>query len=266
MPPTARTPREAAPAPAPAPAAIAADLPSLSKKTPSPSPALNLPRQQPPTETATIPSYYGSLTSGPDPGAVAGITLGSVAAFILLLWLVYTCINLGNPNSGSNDTSTVVTEGTGSVYTRRNRGQRSRSRRASRRGTGHKETVEIRRGSIHARGGPVIVEAVGPGVSTSDVDRVIIEERRRSVSRHRASMPPPPPRRVAVSSSGSGEDDDDEDEVVVIEEHSLPPSRRHRSRVRSVERRSSGFREVDPERFAGGDASFVEVRRSGSRR
>jgi hypothetical protein len=228
-------------------------------------------RQQSTDTTTTIPSYYGSLTSGPDPGAVAGITLGSVAAFILLLWLVYTCINLGNPNSGSNDTSTVVTEGTGSVYTRRR--QRSRSRRASRRSGGHKETVEVRRGSIHARGGggAVIVEAVGPSTTMSmsdvvDVDaggRVIIEERRRSVSRHRASMPPPP-RRVAVSSSGSGSGD--EDEVVVIEEHSPPPNRRHRSRVRSVERRSSGFREVDPGRFAGGDASFVEVRRSGSRR
>jgi hypothetical protein len=76
-------------------------------------------------------------------------------------------------------------------------------------------------------------------------------------------MAQPPPRRV-VSSSGSGSEDDDQDEVVVIEEHS--PSRRRRSRVRSVERRSSGFREVDPDRFAGGDASFVEVRRSGSRR
>jgi hypothetical protein len=70
-----------------------------------------------------------------------------------------------------------------------------------------------------------------------------------------------------VVSSESGGEDDDEDEVVVIEEHSPPPprARRQRSRVRSVERRSGGFREVDPERFAGGDGSFVEVKRSGIR-
>jgi hypothetical protein len=222
------------------------------------SPSSNLPRQladtstppSNPIETTAIPAHYGSLHSGPDPGTVAGITLGSVAGFILLLWLLYTCINLGNPSSGSNDTSTVVTEGTASVYTRRRRNRSSR-------GVGKRETVEVRRG-------PIVVEeemsSVGGGVS--EVDRVIIEERRRSVSRPRYAHPPPP-RRVAPSSDSG----DEEDEVVVIEEHSPPPrARRQRSRVRSVERRSSGFREVDPERFAGGDASFVDVRRSGGRR
>jgi hypothetical protein len=223
------------------------------------SPSSNLPRQladtstppSNPIETTAIPAHYGSLHSGPDPGTVAGITLGSVAGFILLLWLLYTCINLGNPSSGSNDTSTVVTEGTASVYTRRRRN------RSSRGVGGKRETVEVRRG-------PIVVEeemsSVGGGVS--EVDRVIIEERRRSVSRPRYAHPPPP-RRVAPSSDSG----DEEDEVVVIEEHSPPPrARRQRSRVRSVERRSGGFREVDPERFAGGDGSFVEVRRSGSRR
>ncbi|KAG6366490.1 hypothetical protein INS49_000667 [Diaporthe citri] len=60
---------------------------------------------------------------------------------------------------------------------------------------------------------------------------------------------PPPPRFVPH--------DDTEDEVVVIEEHS-PPPRRHKSkshrRRSSSARRESGFREVDPDRFAGGDA------------
>jgi hypothetical protein len=212
-----------------------------------------------PIETTTIPAHYGSLHSGPDPGTVAGITLGSVAGFILLLWLLYTCINLGNPSAGGgggNDTSTVVTEGTASVYTRRRRNT-ARSRAAG--GGGKRETVEVRRG-------PVVVEDVS-SVGVSEVDRVIIEERRRSVSRPRYARPHPhphTPRRVVSSESGG---EDDEDEVVVIEEHSPPPrARRQRSRVRSVERRSGGFREVDPERFAGGDGSFVEVRRSGSRR
>lgn len=229
---------------------------------------LNLPRQQqqqpshhhPRADTPTIPSYYGALHSSPDPGTVAGITLGAVGGFVLFLWLIYTCINLGNPSSGiTNDTSTVVTEGTASVYTRRS------SRRRRERERSAKETVEIRRSrGGRGGGGPVIVEEVSSvGGSSGMPDRVIIEEtsRRRSVSRARGPPGPPPPppmmRRVG-SSEGSGS----EDEVVVIEEHS--PPRRQRSRIRSVERRSSGYREVDPDRFAGGDASFVEVRRSGS--
>jgi hypothetical protein len=240
-----RQPRAAAPAPASNPDGTIAST-ALSTA------ALNLLTRQ---QVTTIPAYYGSLDSGPDPGTVAGITLGSVAGFVLLLWLLYTCINLGNPSSSTNETSTVVTEGTASVYTRRsNKHSRRASRRASSR-RGREEVVEIRR-SRGGGGGPVIVEETVSSVGgPSEVDRVIIEERRRSVSRPRMSMPrTPPPRRV----------ESDEDEVVVIEEHS--PPRRHRSRVRSVERRSSGYREVDPDRFAGGDASFVEVRRSGSHR
>lgn len=255
-----------------------------------------IPRQDnpsPPIQTATIPANYGALQSGPDPGAVAGITLGAVAGFVLLLWLVYTIVNLGNPSSGTTvaDTSTVVTEGTGSVYTRRRRRSsrrrgspvrvvsRSRSRSRSHTATtrryshrGKAETVEIRRGR-GGSGGPVIVEEVitaGSPPPMAEVDRVIIEER----SRRRRSISRPvgagglPPRHVlsSDSESESSRGGTDENEVVVIEEHSPPRRTRRGSRVRSVERRSSGFREVDPERFAGGDAPFVDVRRSGSRR
>ena len=208
----------------------------------------------PADNTPTIPAYYGSLHSGPDPGTVAGIVLGSVAGFILLLWLIYTCVNMGNPSLATNDTSTVVTEGTASVYVQRRDRSRSRqrqSRRLSRRGVGVvKETVELR------RGGPIVVEEV---VSSVGPDRVVVEEtrRRRSVSAAR-----PPPRRVAVESDYTGTTGDEDDEVIVIEEHGR--GERRRSRVRSVERRSSGFREVDPDRYGGGDSSFVEVRRSGS--
>lgn len=59
------------------------------------------------------------------------------------------------------------------------------------------------------------------------------------------------------------DDDDDEDEVVVIEENS--PPRRNKKKRRSggsVRRdREGGYRDVDPERFAGGDAPIREVRR-----
>jgi hypothetical protein len=245
MAPTAtKQPRAAAPAPAPAAADTALLL--SPRAIHDPITAAILPREPAsPVDTPTIPAHYGSLNSGPDPGTVAGITLGSVAGFVLLLWLIYTCINFGNPTIGANDTSTVVTEGTASVYTRR---RRSKSRK---RNSHRKETVEIRRSG---GGGPVIVEEM---VSSSGgpSERIIEIERRRSVSRARG---PPPPRRVEVESSYLGSE---EDEVVVIEERG---PRRQRSRVRSVERRSGGFREVDPDRFAGGDGAFVEVRRSGS--
>ncbi|KAH6635305.1 hypothetical protein B0J18DRAFT_43824 [Chaetomium sp. MPI-SDFR-AT-0129] len=289
MAPTIKTPpRAAAPSPIPAPVVV---VPNNNNDL--------LPRQDnptPPIQTATIPANYGALHSGPDPGAVAGITLGAVAGFVLLLWLVYTIVNLGNPSSGTTvaDTSTVVTEGTGSVYTRRRRRSshrrgaggspvrvvsRSRSRSRSHTATtrryshrGKAETVEIRRGR-GGSGGPVIVEEVVTASSPpmAEVDRVIIEERsrrRRSISRPVSGGPMPPPPRHVLSSDSESESSrggTDENEVVVIEEHSPPRRTRRGSRVRSVER-SSGFREVDPERFAGGDAPFVDVRRSGSRR
>ncbi|KAK4238849.1 hypothetical protein C8A03DRAFT_43451 [Achaetomium macrosporum] len=260
---------ESAPRPTQPPASNPDILPLPDLDTPSQTLPL-LPRQQStstqtstqtatPVQTPTIPAFYGSLNSGPDPGAVAGIVLGSVAGFILLLWLLYICINGGVGGRGvssTSDTATTFTEGTASVVTRKSRRHRHRERSRERR---RQETVEIRRRHSSSRvrgsggggggGGAVIVEEVR-GVSPppgARVERVVsTEERRRSVSRVR---------RMPSSERGT------EDEVVVIEERS--PSR---SRYRSRERRSSGFREVDPDRFAGGDATFVEVRRSGSHR
>ena len=246
-------PREAAPAPVPVPAPAnpnsALDLDTIALPNPLTARAVALPRQpqSQATQTPTIPSFYGSLDAGPSPGTIVGITLGAVGGFVVVLWFIYMCINLGNP--ANMDTSTVVTEGTASVYTRRSARRHHGGRRSVRGGV--KETVEIRRG--HPRG-PVIVEEVVSSVGVPS-EHIIVEERvRRSGSRHRPSMPPPP-RRVVSSDSGS-EDDDDDDEVVVIEEHT-PPRR---------QRRGSGYREVDPDRFAGGNASYVEMRRSSSRR
>ncbi len=42
-----------------------------------------------------IPTTYAGLNSGPPPGTVVGIVLGSVAGFLLILWLIYTCTQLG---------------------------------------------------------------------------------------------------------------------------------------------------------------------------
>jgi hypothetical protein len=48
-----------------------------------------------------IPTIYVGSHSGPQPGAVAGIVLGSVAGFLLLLWFMYTCFGVGYPFGSS---------------------------------------------------------------------------------------------------------------------------------------------------------------------
>lgn len=59
--------------------------------------------------TSIIPTGYGSIDSGPSPGTVAGIVLGSVGGFLLVLWLFYTCINFGSGwGGGSTYTESVV--------------------------------------------------------------------------------------------------------------------------------------------------------------
>jgi hypothetical protein len=208
-----------------------------------------VPRQQ----ITTVPSVYGQPHFGPDPGTVVGITLGSIGGFLLILYLIYTVANIGSSdNTSSYGTASVVSRRTrrSEPVVRRRHHHHHRSPRRER------ETVEVRRSSR----GPVVVEEVVSGggrrVSGDRVERVVLEETRRTSSRARA-----PPPRVVSESSGS----ETEDEVVVIEEHS--PPRRHRSKRRSSSRRESGYRDIDPDRFGGGDSELRSVRRgSGSRR
>jgi hypothetical protein len=185
---------------------------------------LLLPRQQqqqpPPATTSIVPALYGALDDQLPPGSVVGITLGSVAGFMLLLYLVYMCLNFGAaPERGE---STV----TGSVVVERQRHRHQHQHQHRRRSHGS-ATVEVRRTS-RMPAAVIVEERFGP---VGGGERIIVDEaRRRSVSRSR----PPPPRVVPVESETEGS----EDEVVVIEEHT-PPRRRQRSpRVRSVERRS----------------------------
>jgi len=68
-----------------------------------------------------IPTTYQGLNAGPAPGTVVGITLGAVGGFLLLLWLIYTCFNLGGGGG-------VVEEEVVEVRHRSRSPRRSRSR------------------------------------------------------------------------------------------------------------------------------------------
>ncbi|KAI1386359.1 uncharacterized protein F4822DRAFT_409809 [Hypoxylon trugodes] len=191
------------------------------------------------TDVSTVPEGYGRTPNGPEPGAVVGIVLGSIAGFILLLWLIYWCVNLGSPapdieegSVGAGGSSSVVS------YHSRPRIHRSSHHRSYRNGGSEyspgpsrrrKETIEItRREGVRSR-------SPGP-------EQIVVEEehtdRTRSRSRSVSRPRPPPPR-------------SEDDEIVVMEEHT-PPRRRD---SRGYRRRSSERRSTDPYR-----------RRSGSRR
>ncbi|PIA96307.1 hypothetical protein CB0940_10576 [Cercospora beticola] len=71
-----------------------------------------------------IPAQYEGLNSGPAPGAVAGIVLGSVAGFLLLIWLLW----VASSGSGFIRATTLNEE---DVVVRRR--SRSRGTRRSRR-------------------------------------------------------------------------------------------------------------------------------------
>ncbi len=69
-----------------------------------------------------IPTTYAGLDSGPAPGAVVGIVLGSIAGFILILYIFLSAFRLWGPGGGNTE---VVEEEI--IHSRRRR-SRSRSR------------------------------------------------------------------------------------------------------------------------------------------
>ncbi|KAG9236778.1 hypothetical protein BJ875DRAFT_203512 [Amylocarpus encephaloides] len=82
-----------------------------------------------------IPTTYGSINSGPPPGTVVGIVLGSVAGFLLILWLFYTCLNFGQWGTSDTYIEETITRD----------GHRRKSHRGSQRSRRVSETVEVRR-------------------------------------------------------------------------------------------------------------------------
>jgi hypothetical protein len=54
-------------------------------------------RQQPPATVTVVSTPDGTASSSLSPGAIAGIVIGSVLGFLLLLWIWRSCTNLGAP-------------------------------------------------------------------------------------------------------------------------------------------------------------------------
>lgn len=121
------------------------------------------------TQVVSIPVTYGGLDAGPSPGVVAGIILGSVGGFFLLLYLIYTAV------AWNNNRLSVVEE---DIVVRRSPSHRRRSR----------EVVEV----VRSRSPPrsrhhdrIVVEEPVTTQTEDDVVEVIEE----------ASSVEPPPRR-----------------------------------------------------------------------
>ena len=173
-------------------------------------------------DPSVLPTTYSGLGAGPTPGTVVGIVFGSVAAFLLLLWLIYTVVNgIG----GNRDVSSVVEE---EVVVRR----RSRSpRRSSPRRSSPRRSSPRRPASSRSRSETIEVSRHrSPPRRETRRETVILEETRR-----------PSPR--------------EDDIVEVIEDHSPP------RRVKRESRRESGYRTVDPEAFGGGSRPMRKVSR-----
>jgi len=188
----------------------------LAKRIPAlPLPAVHLHQRQ---DTAVIPSAY--KVDGPQPSAVAGIVLGSVCGFLLLVMLIY-FLTQGNSNNSNNLTITGQRE----EIVRRDKspGARRRSQRSSR-----SERIETRERSPRPMRTTIVEETRrAPRRSASIRSERIVDERIVEESSRRGSRPPSI-RRV-----------DGDDIVEVIEEGSSigdPPPRRDRRR------RSSGYR------------------------
>lgn len=190
-------------------------------------------RQTTVTTTANpiIPATYTGLNSGPTPGTVVGIVFGSVAGFLLLLWLIYTCFGLGGAQGSSSIVEEEVIRRRSRSPSRRAPSRRSSPRRSSPRRSSPRRTVAASTVSESE----VVMEEVRrertppPRRNSSRRETIVVEETIRRA--------PPAPR---------------EDEFVeVIEEHDEPPPRRSK--------KPQGFRNVDPEAFGGGDGRFKRV-------
>jgi hypothetical protein len=127
-------------------------------------------RQQMVIQPGIIPTYYN--LSGPAPGTVAGIVLGSVAGFLLIVWLLYSLTQGGGFGGAGRTTAMAGQEEVVVRRPRRNSHGASRSR-VSRRADMREVSRSPRRSS--GRSQVIVEERRGPPRPRS----IIVEERHR---------------------------------------------------------------------------------------
>lgn len=115
-----------------------------------------------------IPAYYN--TNGPAAGTVVGIVLGSVAGFLLIVWLLYSLTNPAVRGGGGG----AHIAGEEEIVVRRQR-RNSNSHRSSRRS----QHVETRQYSRSPRRSATIVEERRVPVARARSRSIVVEERRR---------------------------------------------------------------------------------------
>tara|TARA_R110002003_G_scaffold6_6_gene305 strand:+ start:14112 stop:14732 length:621 start_codon:yes stop_codon:yes gene_type:complete len=127
-------------------------------------------RQQMIIQQGIIPTYYN--LSGPTPGTVVGIVLGSVAGFLLIVWLLYSVTNGGGMSVGN----TTAMAGQEEIVVRRRRGSHGGGRS---RGSRHTQVREVSRSPRRSSGRSQIIveERRAPPRARS----IIVEERHHRV-------------------------------------------------------------------------------------
>ncbi|KXT10588.1 hypothetical protein AC579_9179 [Pseudocercospora musae] len=145
-----------------------------------------------------IPTQYEGIRAGPAPGAVAGIVLGSVAGFLLLLWLLW----IASSGSGFIRATNLTEE---DVVVRRR--DRSRSTRRSRARTEMASRSPRRERVIRQE--RIVRDNIPPPREPSRIrETIVVEEERRvpgddivEVIEEHSSVGVPPPRRKSRRSS-----------------------------------------------------------------
>lgn len=143
----------------------------------------------------SVASTYGALYSSPHPGVVAGIVLACIAGYILIIWIVYTVLNIGPPADGDAVSAYLGGESVITLST-------ARTGRRAPRPVRVRERVEVRRRESRRRV-PEIVES-----ETAETESDVFMGGGRSAGRGVRTV-------TSVS-------DDEDDEIVVEEEHRRP--------------------------------------------
>lgn len=150
--------------------------------------SISLPKRQ--TQILAIPTTYAGLNDGPAPGSVAGIIIGAVGGFLLILWLLYTCFNMGGMGGGRG--GEVVEE---EIIRRRSRSPR-RSRSRSR-------TIEITKSRSPLRRERIVVEETRRVSRPPDPEpEGTIDDIVEVIEEHSDLTPPPQSRRTSKRNSG----------------------------------------------------------------